>query len=1015
MIPVSLTLKNFLSYGEQIPQLDFTSLHVVCLSGDNGHGKSALLDAITWAVWGEARKAPSDRKPDERLLRLGTTEMAVEFEFELDVGRYRILRQYQKTGRGGKSTLEFQGYNDESGGFISLTGPSISATQQKIIDTLRMDYTTFINSVFILQGRADEFTKRSARERKEILADMLGLSRYDQLAAAARIRAQQKAKERDELERQVQRIDEALQQRDACARTIEELTRTSDDLSAQVDGVQHELDVRREQRAELTEITRQLADLRRHQERLDREIKELNTRVTGQRQVVAGYQAALAAKEEIERASRAYQALTDERTTLAQKLQVLHQLEPRRAQVERIVEDARHEVEKQRRGLEAQRAAIERAVAETAEVLTQRAVIDKGYADLQRGRQADDQWEEKRNRHEELERQIRSHQEELGQARTAIQSELGGYQLRLKDLRARVDGMARYKEKVLEQQQRLKQLTVLEQRQKEITERGIALNGLIDSLKKQIKLYEQEDEDANEKLTVLKRGVKAHCPLCEADLDARRRQAIEANLGASIKKRAEEIERLQQRIKLSQDERATLARQYKENNPAIESIPTVRKALADAEAAVHNALTAAQEMATVQRQIDLLSERLDKQQFAQETQRILADLRSQQADIGYDRDRHEKVKAKLRELQRFEGEKARLDAARVQHETVAAELPTIQEQIAQLDRQLQERTYAPDAQAQLAALTVKIQAVAYDAARHAQVEEALNQSKEVPARKEQLVQAMHQLDAALATLADLEARVRDKESERTLESERMEELHARTLQIKDVEQQIHTLNTRLADLRAARDDAMQQRGAAQRQADQYAADAERRPDVERQYQAAARDYQVYEKLTVAFGKDGIQALIIENTIPEIEEEANRILSRLTGNRTQITIEPLRDLKTGGTKETLDINISDELGTRPYELFSGGEAFRTNFALRIALSKLLAHRAGTRLRTLVIDEGFGTQDTQGLEYLIEALQEIKEDFDKIVVVTHLDRLKNAFPARIEVTKYPDIGSRYEVFM
>ena len=85
----------------------------------------------------------------------------------------------------------------------------------------------------------------------------------------------------------------------------------------------------------------------------------------------------------------------------------------------------------------------------------------------------------------------------------------------------------------------------------------------------------------------------------------------------------------------------------------------------------------------------------------------------------------------------------------------------------------------------------------------------------------------------------------------------------------------------------------------------------------------------------------------------------------------------------------------------------------NFALRIALSKLLAHRAGTRLRSLIIDEGFGTQDSQGLEYLVEALQSIQDDFEKIIVVTHLERLKNAFPARIEVIKHPDIGSLYEV--
>ena len=157
----------------------------------------------------------------------------------------------------------------------------------------------------------------------------------------------------------------------------------------------------------------------------------------------------------------------------------------------------------------------------------------------------------------------------------------------------------------------------------------------------------------------------------------------------------------------------------------------------------------------------------------------------------------------------------------------------------------------------------------------------------------------------------------------------------------------------------------------------------------------------------------IQALIIENAVPQIEKEANAILAQLTDNRIQISIESLRDLKQGGTRETLDVKISDELGERSYHLYSGGEAFRTDFALRIALSKVLAMRSGTRLRTLFIDEGFGTQDQQGLEQLVEAIQIISRDFDKVLVVTHLEQLKAAFPVQIEVTKHPDLGSRFEI--
>ena len=214
-------------------------------------------------------------------------------------------------------------------------------------------------------------------------------------------------------------------------------------------------------------------------------------------------------------------------------------------------------------------------------------------------------------------------------------------------------------------------------------------------------------------------------------------------------------------------------------------------------------------------------------------------------------------------------------------------------------------------------------------------------------------------------------------------------------------------------LRLERDQAIQQRGTAEHQ---YAQCQQLRLEQAQKQQEKSRvdaDETIYGDLVRIFGKDGMQAHLIANAIPEIEDEANAILSRLTQNRTQIAIEPLRDLQSGKTKETLDIKISDEMGTRSYEMYSGGEAFRVDFAIRIALSKLLANRAGTKLKTLVIDEGFGTQDAQALEQLVDAIKAIRGDFEKILVITHLEALKDAFPVRIEVVKLPDIGSQFQV--
>lgn len=176
-----------------------------------------------------------------------------------------------------------------------------------------------------------------------------------------------------------------------------------------------------------------------------------------------------------------------------------------------------------------------------------------------------------------------------------------------------------------------------------------------------------------------------------------------------------------------------------------------------------------------------------------------------------------------------------------------------------------------------------------------------------------------------------------------------------------------------------------------------------------------KDYQIYEELTLVFSKKGLQAMLMENSLIIIEEEANHLLKKITGGRMSLKILTQKEKKSAPEEdliETLDIQIADELGRRPYEMFSGGEAFRINFAIRVALSKLLASRAGTRLQFLAIDEGFGTLDSAGRDDIVSAINAISQDFEKIIVITHLEEFKDLFPTLIQVTK-DETGSHLEM--
>ena len=182
MIPVRLELTNFLAYRQPAP-LDFTGIHVAVLCGENGAGKSSLLDALTWALWGRARA-----KTDTELVHQGQTEMRVEFTFALGEQQYRVVRA-RKVGKGAQSLLDFQAAGPD-GKLVSIGEATIPKTQEKINRILRLTYETFTNSAYLVQGQADEFTGKRPTERKQVLADILGLLEWDDYEDRAKKRIQ---------------------------------------------------------------------------------------------------------------------------------------------------------------------------------------------------------------------------------------------------------------------------------------------------------------------------------------------------------------------------------------------------------------------------------------------------------------------------------------------------------------------------------------------------------------------------------------------------------------------------------------------------------------------------------------------------------------------------------------------------------------------------------------------------------------------------------------------------------
>ena len=104
--------------------------------------------------------------------------MQVEFRFDVEGQTYLVFRRLEKRGENQppRTTLWLSVQGDD--GFTPIGGDSVREVQKSIDEILQIDYESFVNSAFILQGRADEFTRQTPGKRKDILSNLLGLDQW---------------------------------------------------------------------------------------------------------------------------------------------------------------------------------------------------------------------------------------------------------------------------------------------------------------------------------------------------------------------------------------------------------------------------------------------------------------------------------------------------------------------------------------------------------------------------------------------------------------------------------------------------------------------------------------------------------------------------------------------------------------------------------------------------------------------------------------------------------------------
>ena len=851
MIPSKLKLKNFMCYRGTTETLDFDQFDVACITGDNGNGKSALLEAITWVIWGKTKVLVS-----KDLITKGENDMLVDFEFFIDyisndselINKYRILRSIR--AKSGGSILDLQQFDGSN--YVSISSDTIPETQKLIINLVNMDYETFVNTSYLMQGNADRFTTSKPDERKDILSAILNLDYYQNIA--------------DYTRKILRSTDDSINANNIVVeRTRSEIR----DLDPENNGTVF--------------IEKEIFNLNQNIDSLNNQKLEFQQNFQLHNKYINDISKLQSDKQLL---SSSYENNINTINNLNDLLMKDNEL---LNESENIINQYNESINKQKE-------------------LDDLSIASSKFQDI--NHKLNSLQNELDFRINELEIELRN----LNNNVENLNNKINQYNLLLQDKRK---SLSSNKSELIE-------LNKLNENYLDLSNK---FSFEISEFKNKLVTLQTSNKDHENKLILLQEEHKT-CPLCKSGLDDDARKSIVLDLNNKIQLNNENINEIKSKSDELQKKLYDIQNKYKDTNQNSIELSSSINLLNNDYIRIEKEIDADQNQILIYKNLLKDTNNLhENDQKVQINKNKILELNLLLENLNFNQERFNIL---INEVPRFTSEsekkflllnqaKNRIKENQVTLNTLQNDLEIIKNQIEALERNITTINH------EINSLNIK-------------PELAENIDFSLDDLKNKLMLKQNNFDFLISKNKYLDETLNDNKA-----------LYYKSEDLKFLE--------------------------------------------------------------LSFSRNGIQALIIENVLPSLELEANKLLSYLTENRLSINLQIRKGRRLKNTEDfsqEIDIIIGDENGAvREYETYSGGESFRIDFAIRIALSRLVSLRSGVRSPILFIDEGFGSQDQIGQDRLREAIQEVSNSenykFKKIIVITHLDSLKESFGVALEVRK------------
>lgn len=1008
MTPLSITLENFLCYSTEADDsphvFNFRPHRLWSISGNNGAGKSAIFDAITYCLFGEHR---GGRSGDEQLVHKGARAMSITFEFSHGGTDYKVTRRVKlgiRPRKGTSTTIrECQmEWHRPDGEWVEVADTASSRGLEEAVERLLgFGCETFTASVLLIQGKSDKLIEAGGKERFDILSGILDLRMYERLAQRASDRAK-------DSKTQQQFLATNLQQSPAPQETeVTEAEAASDEAEKAALKAQEEKEA----------STRLLDAVRGHHGRVKRlgEQKLTQIKMTAAIENAAEIRAEAAERVELTqtgpRLKKAVASLAE--AEIARAMAVEAQGKADAVDLKALKQAASKAADKHLTARKAHRLLLEtiNKISKDSAALAPEVALAKRLTDL-----------------DAQIKQISEQEATLRKAAVGI-GELTPLVNRLVQLRLASGFIAAYRKAREDEEETVNRAskTDLASVRAACDAAEVELAAALESKNQALQNVAGADADLRaaertleERLEAGKEGTCSRCgqkvdaahikgELVSARARVKALSSTQIEMGKRVVRASENCQKAEGRLKAARQSETQVVERIEAVNAAKKKVAELQlderytELPRDVCDLLHAPLLEFRQgidgLRVDQAKLQKLQQQLELARKAEAQAGAKADL-----VVGWETERSQLLTHISREraaevcdrdsgLRRQIGALSSDEAAAREVEEEAIKRS---EAAGKVQREAENASRAAQETSRLQAAAAAAHEVAAAAAVTGVSERFLPATPTLVSAIEVRLAALEDAEERLRLLREAESKLGElggqiselqaqidvtPAAERVPETEALEASRAATASIKDATSRATGLRKEADRLRQMRDQRLEQ----QRQAEELAT---RRA--------------VWELVARLLGRGGIQTALMRRALEEIQERANVMLSKISGGTLQLSIS----CDQGPRGEEIHFRCFDAASSEePIDVvfLSGGQRFRCAVALAAGIGQYAG--LGGTMPSQIIDEGFGSLDVEGRTEMLEQIREMSEHYERVIVVSHLETFhdRSLFPAGFELRK------------